>query len=145
MSSHDNNSYAAPRLASMARPGTSLESSSGDPSPAGGVAAAAPLRGGSGDLSPYQPDKQWPAQPGAAAAAAPTGACVAGDAASERRAALLLVLLARCGTDADAFAKHSLAHVLTEQLQQGGARERYLAGERWVTVLLAEGVRGHTC
>ena len=34
----------------------------------------------------------------------------------------------RCALDADAFAKHSLAHVMKDQLEQGGPRERYLAG-----------------
>ncbi|GAX77605.1 hypothetical protein CEUSTIGMA_g5049.t1 [Chlamydomonas eustigma] len=46
----------------------------------------------------------------------------------ERRLALLLALMSRCALDADAFAKHSLAHVIKDQLSSDDARERYLAG-----------------
>ena len=52
------------------------------------------------------------------------------DSVLERRLALLLALMARCALDPDAFAKHSLAHVMKDQLETGDARERYLAGER---------------
>uniref|UniRef100_A0A7R9YWT5 Uncharacterized protein n=1 Tax=Chlamydomonas euryale TaxID=1486919 RepID=A0A7R9YWT5_9CHLO len=39
-----------------------------------------------------------------------------------------MALMAQCSLDADAFAKHSLAHVLKDQLGGGDVRERYLAG-----------------
>ena len=51
------------------------------------------------------------------------------DARLERRLTLLLALMARCALDPDAFAKHSLAHIMKDQLATGDARERYLAGE----------------
>ena len=67
----------------------------------------------------------------APAASSDTSASVVlwNDSKLERRLALLLALMARCALDPDAFAKHSLAHVMKDQLTSGDARERYLAGK----------------
>ena len=61
--------------------------------------------------------------------AAAAAALLWNDAKLERCMALLLAIMARCALDPDAFAKHSLAHIMKEQLATGHARERYLAGE----------------
>ena len=50
------------------------------------------------------------------------------DSCLERRLTLLLALMARCSLDSEAFARHSLAHLMKDQLDSGDPRERYLAG-----------------
>lgn len=50
------------------------------------------------------------------------------DSSLDRRLTLLLALMARCALDSDAFARHSLAHLMKDQLDSGDPRERYLAG-----------------
>lgn len=122
---------SAPRLASIHRLAASLDADTA-------LSQDSPITFSDTD-SPRHPGQHG----SDAAAASLQGTCVLGDPASERRAALLLVLLARCGTDADAFAKHSLAHVLKEQLQQGGPRERYLAGARAMYGLGWQAMRRH--
>ena len=50
------------------------------------------------------------------------------DSSLERRLVLLLALMARCALDSEAFARHSLAHLMKDQIDSGDPRERYLAG-----------------